>query len=782
MNIETELMNKIIRQFVFASALLLATGAVSLFAPTTAHAQEPDTTPPTAAFGPIPEGATGVSQTTKLIFSEAVEGLQVSAFSGTVGATVTDVADDGDHTTYTITYTPNLETFTLTLAADSVLDTAATPNRGPAAKVLAHGNAVISEGPPTADAGDDLVVFVGAAVRLDGSASSDPNQESNTLTYVWEHTLTNDVAPATPYVLSNPAARRSPFTPTEEGSFTFTLTVTDNTGRSDTDTTTVSATSSDDTIRPVVTLGTIDVGVVDIEQEHTITFNEPVTGLNKGDFGGSIGLTVNKVTPGTGPSDTYVIAFTPTATTFTLFLTNASVQDASGNRGPLIVEFSDGTAGPAAIVDLSSAHTGGVERGSSSTLLNAGDTFTVMAVALHRALAPASLIGTAQFELQFSPNPPPQNLVATGNTNEYEATYTVRPGDLGKVTFRLRDVTDVGGSVREETADAYDPGLFADNTPPEVTLGSPRVVVAVGGTYTDAGVTTTDNGDTIETVITDPNDATVDALDSDVGGLYVYTYTVTDAAGNEITVFRTVFVGATAPDNRNPVASAGAAQSILPGAPVTLDGSASTDPDVSDTLSYAWVHSLTNGAAPTTPITLTDADTATASFTVPADAEEGDDYTLTLTVTDDNGGEASATVTITVPAVGISDLDGKSGVSIKDAKFLYYAHALDLAPEDSPALATVLGPLTSAGEGELGDLLTAAREELLVDLNDDGDIDAEDAAVLYYSFALEASLGNGGSEPGLPDIKRAILGPLAGTNDMDAINAMLRRVYAQRGL
>ena len=137
-----------------------------------------------------------------------------------------------------------------------------------------------------------------------------------------------------------------------------------------------------------------------------------------------------------------------------------------------------------------------------------------------------------------------------------------------------------------------------------------------------------------------------------------------------------------------------------------------------------------------------------------------------------------------VPAhVGISSLDGdESGVSIKDAKFLYYAHALDLAPEDSPALATVLDPLTSAVESELGGLLTTAREELLVDLNGDRATNAEDAAVLYYSFALEGALGNGtDAKPGLPDIKRAILGPLARTNDMDAINAMLQRVYEHRG-
>ena len=150
---------------------------------------------------------------------------------------------------------------------------------------------------------------------------------------------------------------------------------------------------------------------------------------------------------------------------------------------------------------------------------------------------------------------------------------------------------------------------------------------------------------------------------------------------------------------------------------------------------------------------------------------------LDIIVTAADATTKTYTVTVTRAAVGISDLDGKSGVSIKDAKFLYYAHALDLTPEDSTALAT----LTSAGEGELGGLLTAAKG-LVFDLNGDGATDAEDAAVLYYSFALEGSLGNGGSKPGLPDIKRAILGPLAVTNDMAAINTMLQEAHRARGL
>ncbi|HET9599417.1 MAG TPA: PKD domain-containing protein [Anaeromyxobacteraceae bacterium] len=93
-----------------------------------------------------------------------------------------------------------------------------------------------------------------------------------------------------------------------------------------------------------------------------------------------------------------------------------------------------------------------------------------------------------------------------------------------------------------------------------------------------------------------------------------------------------------------PTASAGANQSVLTGATVTLDGSGSSDPN-GLTLSYAWAQ--TGGAS---TVTLSSPTAMFPTFTAPATA---DTLTFSLVVTDAAGltsTPASVTVTVAPPA------------------------------------------------------------------------------------------------------------------------------------
>ncbi|WP_440959077.1 autotransporter domain-containing protein [Oceanicaulis sp. LC35] len=98
-------------------------------------------------------------------------------------------------------------------------------------------------------------------------------------------------------------------------------------------------------------------------------------------------------------------------------------------------------------------------------------------------------------------------------------------------------------------------------------------------------------------------------------------------------------------DNRAPIANAGANISGIDGGEVvTLNGSASTDPD-GDALSYRW----TQVSGPT--VTLSDANTASPSFTAP-DVDANTQLVFELVVSDGSVDSVASQVTVSVRPVG----------------------------------------------------------------------------------------------------------------------------------
>jgi hypothetical protein len=188
----------------------------------------------------------------------------------------------------------------------------------------------------------------------------------------------------------------------------------------------------------------------------------------------------------------------------------------------------------------------------------------------------------------------------------------------------------------------------AANIPPVANAGSSITITLPVNTATLDGSASSDADGTITayswTQVSGPNTAgstgaatSTISLTGLIAGQYVYQLQVTDNSGAK--AIAQVKVTVVAAPNVLPIANAGVDQTITaPASTVSLDGSASYDPD-GTIKSYTWVLISGNGS-----VTISNGNTVnpSASGLIPGT------YVFQLTVTDNSGATAKDQVTITV--------------------------------------------------------------------------------------------------------------------------------------
>src|SRR3989338_3512013 len=267
------------------------------------------------------------------------------------------------------------------------------------------------------------------------------------------------------------------------------------------------------------------------------------------------------------------------------------------------------------------------------------------------------------------------------------------------------------------------------NTGPTADAGAAQTVASGASVTLDgSGSSDPDTGDTLSYAWTQTSGTTLSLTGAttaapgftapeiganDPAAELVFSLVVTDDKGNASDA-DTVTITVDPVANTGPTADAGADQTVDSGAAaVTLDGSASADPDAGDTLTYAWTQ--TSGPE----VTLSSATAASPGFTAPVVAanDPAAELVFSLVVTDDRGNTSNAdTVTITVDPVANTGptadagadqtvdsgaavtLDGSASADPDAGDTLTYAWTQTSGPEVTLSSATAASPGFTAPE------------------------------------------------------------------------------------
>ncbi len=317
-----------------------------------------------------------------------------------------------------------------------------------------------------------------------------------------------------------------------------------------------------DTTKPVITVNgppslTLQLGSPYTEQGATVTDNDPA-------YAGTVSIggdTVNVDVTGT-----YVVTYTaspdgaglapdPAERIVIVQDTAAPVITISGDS-PLAHELGTAYDDPGATADDGSAVVTDdtavdvTRRGDYHVTYTAtdgeGNTGTAIRIVHVRDTLPPviTVSGDDPVTVELGDLYADAGATATDNDPAYDGTVTadtsaIDTGQAGTYTVTYAAADDGGN---EATATRI--VMIRDTTPPVITVsGDDPAVVELGGTYADAGATSTDNDpDYTDTVMTDTS-----AVDTGIAGNYTVTYAAADDGGNEATATRVVTVRDTTP-------------------------------------------------------------------------------------------------------------------------------------------------------------------------------------------------------------------------------------------
>ena len=619
---------------------------------------------------------------------------------------------------------------------------------------------------PTANAGTDATVAEGASVTLDGTGSADPDADT-TLTYSWARKSGETDNAVT---LTNADKASASFTAPDDiaadATLTFVLTVSDGTA-SHTDEVIITVTGSN----AAATIGGDLTGAV---TEDDDTKNEASGTVTVTDSDGAD--TVQAQTDKAGTYGTFSIK-TNGEWEYELDNTdddtNALAAGATA-EDEFAIAAADGTAGTVTIT---------VTGANDAPTANAGTDATVAEGASVTLDGTGSSDPDASTTLTYSwarKAGETDNAVTLTNADKASASFTA-PNDIAAdatLTFVL--------TVSDGTASATDEVV--------ITVTGANAAATIGGDLTGAVTEDDDTKDeaTGTVTVTDSDGANTVQAQTDKAGTYG-TFSIKTNGEWEYELDNTdddtnaLAAGATAEDafaiaaadgtagtvtitvtgaNDAPTANAGANKTVAEGASVTLDGTGSSDPDASTTLTYSWARKAgeTDNA-----VTLTNADKASASFTAPDDIAADATLTFVLTVSD---GTASATdeVVITVTGANAAATFGGTltGAVTEDDDTKDEATGT-VTVTDSDGANTVQAQTDKAGTYGTFSIKTNGEWEYELDNTDDDTNALAAGATAEDAFAIAAADGTAGT----------VTITVTGANDAPTANAGANKTVAE---